>query len=373
MNDREACIVLNLLTGIGYSKYTALKSTMGIPSKIFEASVSDLESVKSIGKILSNRIFNWQKYVDLNKELELVKKAGVQIITILDEDYPAQLKEISDPPLCLYVRGKLNCPYETSVAIVGTRMITSYGRETTEFLTKELVYADWTVISGLAYGVDAVAHGCAVNCKGNTIAVLGGGLARLHPQDHTELARNIINTGGAVISEFPMEMPPTRQTFPMRNRVISGLSRGVLVIEAGNSSGALITTNFALEQGRQIFAVPGRINSPQSQGTNKLIKQGAKLVENIDDILSEFEFLPGLRKKIDKVDEVRDDNISTSQVVLSSDESLITNTILLEEKSVDNIAVETGLPPGQLLAVLQQMEIKKLIKQLPGKFYKKYS
>ena len=242
-----------------------------------------------------------------------------------------------------------------------------------EFLVSGLAYSNWTVVSGLAYGIDAVAHQTTVNANGTTVAVLGGGLARLHPQDHLDLARSIIEKGGAVISEFPMELSPTRKTFPMRNRLISGLCSGVIIIEAGFKSGSLITANFALEQGRLVFAVPGRANSPQSKGCNKLIKDGAVLIENVDDILNEFEFLPGVLSKKPDLNKVSKEDFQSTlsdRINLSTEENKVIKCLELEDKSVDTISSETEIPIEKILVVLLKLEMKKIITQLPGKRFK---
>ena len=372
MNDREACIILNLISGIGHARFSALCGKFGSPVNILNVSYNDLLQVSRFGENLAAKISNWQENVDINRELSLVDKAGVKIITICDAEYPTHLKEIPDPPLCLYVRGNLNCRLNNSIAIVGSRRITTYGREMTEFLASGLAYADWVIVSGLAYGIDAVAHQTAVNANGATIAVLGGGLARLHPQDHTALARSIIEKGGAVISEFPMELSPTRKTFPMRNRIISGLCSGVIVVEAGLKSGSLITANFALEQGRLVFAVPGRANSPQSKGCNKLLKDGAVLIENVDDIFNEFEFLPGIsNKKIPSCKKQEETiNILHDSIKLSSDENKVARCVELEDKNIDVISSETEIAIEKILVILLKLEMKKIIVQLPGKRFK---
>ena len=370
MDNREACIILNLLFGVGYTRFKALTDEFGSALDIFSVSENDLKSVAGVGKSLSNKIVNWEKHTDLQHEIELTVKAGVRVVTIYDNDYPKQLKEIPDPPLCLYVRGELSCQIENSIAVVGSRRVTSYGREMVEFLVSGLAYSDWTIVSGLAYGIDAIAHQTAVNSNGVTVAVLGGGLARLHPQDHIGLARNIIEKGGAVISEFPMQMSPTRQTFPMRNRVISGLCSGVLVVEAGVKSGSLITANCALEQGRLVFAVPGNANAPLSRGCNLLIKEGAVLTENIDDILNEFEFLPNISRQSDSDKVIKSSEQKIDGLGLSSEELKIIKSIELEEKSVDLISMETKIPIHKILGLLLKLEMRKIIVQLPGKIYK---
>lgn len=375
MNDKEATIALNLMTGLGFAKYNLLIEKFGSPSAIFQASKSNLSAINGIGEDLVETISNWQQKIDMDRELNLIKKADVKVITINEPEYPLQLKEIHDPPICLYVRGTLDSKYETSIAIVGTRKLTTYGQEMTEFLASGLAFSKWTIISGLAYGVDAAAHKAVVLAKGKTVAVLGGGLARLHPQDHLQLARDIVETGGAIISEFPMEYPPTRTSFPMRNRIISGLSRGVIVVEAGTQSGSLITASFALEQNRQVFAVPGNANSPMSQGCNKLIKDGAKLTENIADIFAEFEFLPGFDKQtMNLTNNGTNSNQATSpyQSGLKEEELAVIKCVELEEKTIDKISAETNISVGKLLAIMSKLELGKIVKQLPGKRFKKY-
>jgi len=371
MNNFETCVVLNLISGIGYIRFKALCEKFGSADSILNAKYKDLINIGNIGTKLAEKIVNWEKTVDLEKELNLIKKSGVKVLTICDDKYPYQLKETPDPPLCLYIRGELKAEFSNSIAVVGSRRITSYGREMTQFLTSSLAYAGWHIVSGLAYGVDAAAHQATIDSSGITTAVLGGGLARLHPQDNISLARNIIEKGGAVISEFPMELSPTRRTFPMRNRVISGLCCGVLVIEAGVKSGSLITAGCALEQGRMVFAVPGRANSPLSKGCNKLIKDGAILTENLDDILKEFEFLPGILSCINKSnDSIVNTNSISDKLVFTAEENLILECLELEEKNIDTISVETELPIGKLLALLVKLEMRKVIKQIPGKRFK---
>lgn len=371
MNDKEACILLNMVQGIGYAKVKAICDFLGSPRKIFEKDMGELKKINGLTEKTLNSIFEYQKDGKLNQELKLIEKASVKVISFLDDDYPSQLKEISNPPLCLYSRGNLNCSYDNTIAVVGSRMLTTYGREVIESIIAQLSYAGWNIISGLAYGTDAAVHRTVVNSNGITTGVLGGGLMKFHPQEHLELAEKMIEKNGAVISEFPMEMPPTRQSFPMRNRIISGLSKGVLVIEAGSKSGSLITANFALEQGRQVFAIPGRINSPQSKGCNTLIKNGAKLVESIDDILDEFELLPGFKITEKTNNEIpKLPNSVDNKITLSDDESKIILCIKNEEKSIDVISVETSIPLPTLLTLLMKLELKKQISQLPGKRYK---
>lgn len=371
MNKRDACIALNLLNGIGYNKFKLLEETFGSIEEVFSRSKESLAKVHGLGNKIIKDIIDLQNNLDrLEKEKELADKGEVRIITFYDDEYPSQLKEISDPPICLYIRGKMDFSLERTIAVVGSRRITHYGREMANFLASELAYSNWTVVSGLAYGIDVEAQKAVINAEGKTVAVLGGGLARLHPQDHIQLARDIVDKGGAVITEFPMEYSPTRKSFPMRNRIISGLSKGVIIVEAGDQSGALITANYALEQGRNVFAVPGNANSPMSKGTNRLIKQGAKLTENIDDIFEEFEILPNF-DQLDSQGRSDSENSDKDIKNLSENEQNIIKSIELEDKSIDQISVETNINMGELLPILMDLEMKQFIKQIPGKRYKK--
>jgi DNA processing protein len=292
---------------------------------------------------------------------------------VCSSDLPL-LAEIHDPPLCLYVRGELPDPELPALAVVGSRRVTPYGRRMAELLAGAAAQAGWPVISGLAYGVDAAAHEAAVAAGGLTVAVLGGGLARIHPQEHIPLAKRIAAGHGAVVSEFPMTFPPTRQTFPMRNRIISGLSRGVVVVEAGTKSGALITARTALEQGRQVFAVPGRADDPQSRGCNNLIRDGAKLTESFDDVIADFEFLPGFvpppAAAPAPAGEAEAGENDAPGLTAGTDEGKILALLAAEgECGADRIAAATGLATGPLLALLTELTLRRRIEALPGQRY----
>ncbi len=254
-----------MISGVGPARLACLVASCGSPSSVLERSAAELRSIQGIGEALAAKIASWRDSVDLDAELNMAERGGVRILVKDDPEYPPILKELRDAPICLYVRGALPDLESSSIAIVGSRRMSSYGRNMAQHIAESAAYAGWTVVSGLAYGVDAVAHQAVLNAGGKTIAVLGGGLARVQPQEHLPLAREISASGGAVVSEYPMEFPPNRRSFPMRNRIISGLSRGTLVVEAGLGSGALITAAAATEQGRAVFAVPGEIdNFPQA-------------------------------------------------------------------------------------------------------------
>ena len=370
MTDREAYIILNIISGIGPARVKSLCGHFGSVSSILQASSGELKSVQGIGNTLAEAISCWKNDSEHESEMKLAEKAGVEIITLADDEYPSVLKEVHDAPLCLYVRGQMPSDNDFMLGVVGSRRITNYGRSMSEHLSRAAAYAGWTVVSGLAYGTDAVAHKAVVDAGGRTIAVLGGGLARIFPQDHVPLAKSIIESGGAVISEFPMEFAPNRRSFPMRNRIISGLSKGVLVIEAGTVSGALITAKFALDQGRLVFAVPGQADNPQARGCNALIKQGAKLTESFDDIMEEFEFFPEFSRPANhKV--VDDHDVANEReepgLKLTEDEGRIIGLLKNGDASADSLVAETGMGAGKLLSLLMKMEMKKLISQLPGK------
>ncbi len=367
MNDRHAYIILNLINGIGYAKVKLLIESFGSAAAIFSQSTEELCRINGITGKLAAAIVNWREQVDLDGELEFAAKAGVTVITLADDNYPDILRNIYDPPLCLYVRGELPRFDERAIAVVGSRRVSNYGRKMARHLSESLAYAKWLIVSGLAYGVDAIAHQACLDAGGVTVAVLGSGLARIHPQDHIPLARDIVRQGGAIISEYPLNFPASRQSFPRRNRIISGLCTATLVIEAGIKSGALITANTALEQGRTVFAVPGQADNPQAAGCNRLIRDGAILTETIEDIVHEFEFLPGL-KDVGSV--ASSATVSTVNMAgLSPLEADIIKNLQAGERSLDELAELTAVDGGTLMGVLMKLEIEQLIIQLPGKIY----
>ena len=366
MTNQEACVILNLLSGIGPARLASLLAFCGEPAEIFRTSRQDLASVQGISEAMAEKISDWEKYVDLSRELDLAKRGGVEIITRGDEDYPELLSQIHDPPICLYVRGKIPAGISShSLAIVGTRAVTSYGQRMARHLAEAAAYSSFTVVSGLAYGVDVIAHQAALDAGGETVSVLGGGLARIQPQEHVPLAREIAHHG-AVISEFPMEFSPTRHSFPMRNRIISGLCRGTLVIEAGLNSGSLITASFALEQGRMVFAVPGQADNPQAAGCNRLIRQNAVLTETFDDILEEFDFLPGFGRNESMLQEDGIDDFfsdTDQEGAVSSEAAAILEFLQKGDAAVDEISAALDLPAGEISASLIGLELLRRVKK----------
>lgn len=363
MIEREATIVLNMIPGIGHVKYTALQEAFGSPSGVPGRSAEELREVPGIGPQLAERVAAWDWEGSLRKELELCDRAGVRIVTLWDEAYPEVLRSLYDPPLCLYVRGKLPPLPENAVAVVGTRRMTQYGARMTRMITEEAVAAGYTIVSGLAFGVDTVAHTATVEMNGITVAVLGGGLMRIHPQENVPLARRIVESGGAIVSEFPMMCPVSRTTFPRRNRIVAGMTRATIVTEAGIGSGALITAKLALDNGREVFAVPGHADNMQAKGCHKLIREGAELIETFGDVLDAFGvsvggFLPGLSP-----DEVGEGSVPydpDSPGDLSADEQRILKLLGERERSLEELAGETSFDTGRLLGVLMSLEMRML-------------
>lgn len=373
MTNREAYIVLNMISGVGSARFKALVAEFNEACKIFEQSIESISAIRGISKALAEKIIYWKKDLDLNAELEFAELSGTQIVTMADAEYPDILRGIYDPPLCLYLRGKLPDFSHNSLAVVGSRRATIYGRKMAKHLSEEAVFAGWKVISGLAFGIDAIAHQAAIDAGGITVAVLGGGLARIHPQEHLPLARDIIESGGALISEFPMKFPVSRQSFPRRNRIVSGLCQAVLIVEAGLKSGALITANLAMEQGKDVFAVPGHVDNPQAKGCHKLIKQGAKLTEDFNDILDDYDFLPGFARMEESCEESAADSkeiIAPSKTAnMSDDEYQIIKLLQGEAKSFDYLSEATKIQVSSLNALLTKMAMKMMLVQHPGKIY----
>ncbi len=382
MNDREACLILNMLS-VGPVRLAALQNLSPEPAGIFALPERDLLQVPGVNAALARKILHWEEQIDLDKELKLIERGGVKLLIQTDSDYPAPLKEIHNAPVCLYVRGTLPENLNSrSIAMVGTRNVTHYCETMGRRLAEAASYAGWVVVSGLAVGVDTIVHRATVNAGGKTVAVLGGGMARLHPQENLQLARDIVATGGAIISEFPMTMSPARYTFPMRNRIISGLTQGTVVVEAGLNSGSLITAALAIEQGKRVFAVPGNADSGNASGCNALIRKGAVLTETFEHILEEFDFLPGFDSIHPGL--VLQENSSSPEQPLwgagSSAESdiqlgpvaeSILTALKKEDMSLETLSVVTGESAQDLMASAIALEITSRIKRNPDGSYRR--
>ena len=366
MKSTEACIALNMLPTMGPVRLRKLLEVFETPERILSAKRSALRTIDGIGNEVAEQIANWESTVDLSAELERIREFGAEVITAESPTYPRQLREIHAPPIVLYVWGELTERDQHAIGVIGSRRTSHYGAECAKKLSYQLAYAGLTIISGLARGIDTAAHQGALAAKGRTIAVIGSGLTKLYPPENAALADKIRSGNGAVVSEFSMTVEPDRQTFPMRNRIISGWSHGILVVEAGLNSGALITASQAIEQGRSVYAVPGHINAPTAHGSNRLIQQGAKLVMDASDILDDLQILLPEKRKLPEIS-------ARPLPELSEDERRVYDAIHAAETPIDAIAAASNLPSATVSSALLRLELKHLVKQLPGKYFVKLS
>jgi DNA processing protein len=364
MNSTQACIALNMLPTVGPVRLRKLLEIFEEPQRVLAAKRSELRAAEGIGNEVADQIANWESIVDLAAELDRIREFDATVITQESPSYPKSLREIHAPPIVLYVWGELQERDHHAIGIIGARRTTHYGTESAKKLAYQLAYAGLTVISGLARGIDTAAHQGALAAKGRTIAVIGSGLSKLYPPENRGLAEKIRGGNGAIVSEFSMEIEPDRQTFPMRNRIIAGWSHGVLVVEAGLNSGALITASQALEQGRSVYAVPGHINAPSALGSNRLIQQGAKLVMDARDILDDLQILLPETKPSPEA-------AARTLPALSDEELRVYDAIESTETAIDDISRKCLLPSATVSSALLRLELKRLVKQLPGKYFVK--
>ena len=359
MSDLRNWIALSMLPEVGPVGARKLLSVFRSPEMIFNAGLNDLLSVEGIGINRAKNIKAFSAWRVVEEQIEKMEKAGIKAVSLDDPLYPEMLREIYDAPAVFYAKGDIQPEDKYSIAIVGSRKLTHYGRSVAETLSEDLASMGFTIVSGLARGVDSLSHKGALKAGGRTIAVLGSGIDVPYPPENKALMDNIAGSG-CVISEFPLGTPPDKENFPKRNRLVSGLSLGVLVVEAVADSGALITARYALEQGREVFAVPGNITSGNSEGTNALIKNGAVLVQKATDIVEELApVLKGFIRLKDKV-----------KIEVSDEEKALCNLLSGEPKQIDMISRESGLPASAVLAILLGLELKGAVKQITGKrFY----
>ena len=360
MTRTEAYIALNMVAHLGPVRLRKLLDRFHEPQRILRANRAELQAVEGLPVPAIEAILSWESENDLSSELRRISEYRATILTQEDHLYPRLLREIYDPPIVLYIWGEVLERDQHAIGIVGSRRTTHYGIECAKRLSYQIAYSGITVVSGLARGIDTAAHQGALAAKGRTIAVLGTGLHYLYPAENRALAEKI-SASGAIVTEFPMDTTPDRQTFPMRNRIISGLSFGLLVVEAGANSGALISASQAAEQGRSLYAVPGPIDRPTSFGSNRLIQQGAKLVMSVDDILEDLQTL------FPKPPEL----VASRPPDLEGDLLIIYKAIGPTETSIDTVIETSGLTAGVVSAVLLQLEMRRLVRQLPGKFFVK--
>ena len=349
--DIKYWLGFSIIPGIGRVKLAQLENYFSNLEDAWKATPADLKHA-GLDSSLINTITSGRSKISLAEEMEKIDHYGVKVLTWHDPDYPARLKEIYDYPPLLYVRGSLLPEDEWCLAVVGTRRVSVYGRQVTEEIVADLARNKITIVSGLAKGTDSIAHRSALDAGGRSIAIFACGLDIVYPSENATLARSLIQQG-ALISEYPLGTRPRVDNFPRRNRIMSGLSLGVLVIEAGETSGALITANRALEQNREVFAIPGSILSPASKGTNRLIQEGAKLVRSYTDILEELNLTAVAHQ------------IEMKGVIPASDtESLLLKQLGTEPTHIDEICRSSGLPVSTVSSTLAMMELKGLIKQM---------
>jgi DNA processing protein len=349
---------LKTVPRVGNRLFLHLIQRFGGPENVFSASREELLQVEGVNDRLASLIQGYKIPKEVEQDLALAEKNGVSIITFSDPDYPTLLRHIHDPPPVLYVRGRLHTD-SLNIAIVGSRNATSYGRGVTERLSSNLARRGFAVVSGMARGIDAAAHKGALAAGGKTIAVLGCGLDTIYPSENRSLFYRIAESG-AVISEFPFLTPPDARNFPVRNRIISGLALGTVIVEATQKSGSLITARLAAEQGREVFAVPGSVTSFKSMGTHRLIKQGAKLVEHVDDIIEELNIarpIPTIGTKEGPV------------IPLTPEEKKVIDELSPYPVHIDKLVRDLSLSAAQVSSLLLQLELKGLVTQSPGKLF----
>ena len=388
MTERDAYIALNMVKGMGVVTLRKAVSILGSAQKVFNCNTEELAQVRGVGITRAEMILEELRKVDWKKEKEYAESKSVKLITIIDEDYPELLKKISYPPIVLYVLGDTKVLNTPAVGIVGTRNPSLYGRAMTKKFAYGLAQRGVCVISGLALGIDTEAHSATLLGKGKTVAVVGSALDCLYPKDNIELARSIVRSGGAMISEYPFGILGSRQTFPMRNRIISGLSRGVLVVEAAMNSGSLITAERAMEQNRPVMAIPGRLDSELSAGTNRLISEGARLVETVDNVIDEMNSMHLYNLEVPShspthLQQNKEFSISAKgfenkerpkldkpKPKLDTIEQQLLEALGMEEMTADALIACSGVPPAQIGARLISLEMKGLINRYPGNVLK---
>jgi DNA processing protein len=361
--DLARWIALSRVEGLGCVGFKKLAEHFSDPTAALSAPAAALAEIHGLDKNVIDGLRNFSAWDEVEAEIIRAEKAAVKVVPFTDSTYPARLRMIADPPPLLYVKGDIRSEDERAVAIVGSRSASDYGRRVARDLCRGLASLGFTVVSGMARGIDGTAHGTALNAGGRTIAVLGSGVDRAYPAEHQQLYQRI-SENGAVISEFPLGTRPMAFNFPARNRLISGLSLGVVVVEATEKSGSLITAALALEQGREVFAVPGEVGSSRSRGAHRLIRQGAKLVETVDDILEEI--APQLAARRGNADGAVKRTLPRH---LGDEFQKI--FALFQERSlqIDEVIENSGYSPPRVSEILLELELQGYIKQLPGKKY----
>ena len=343
---------------VGPIRFISLVKHFGSPQRVLEASVREICKVEDVGEITASTIKSQVNYKEAERQVKILEKSGCGWMAFTDADYPKRLRQISDPPPYLFIKGSLTEADELAFALVGSRQATDYGKSITQKIASELVAKGITIVSGLATGIDSYAHKAALEAGGRTVAVLGCGLDIIYPSENKILAKKI-EAQGALVSEFLFGTEPIAENFPKRNRIISGLSLGVIVVEAPAKSGALLTAQYALEQNREVFAVPGNLGKKTSEGANNLIKQGAKLVTKGEDILEELNLATAVTAK----------EFKKQLPELAEQEKAIYQVLSAEPIHIDKLAQESNLSISETLTGLLNLELKGLVRQRSGKLF----
>lgn len=360
-------IALHLIDNLGAQRIRMLLQGVSHPQLIFRLERHELEQIHGIGSKTANDIVTFNEWDEVDRILEKTERIGAQIMTYWDDDYPTLLREIFDPPIMLWIKGDRRVLDTPSIAIVGTRKAGKYGRKMADKFARELVEHGLTIVSGLAYGIDGVAHRAAVKAGGKTVAVLGSGIDWIYPEDHIGLASKIAETGGAVISEFPLGSKPDMGNFPVRNRIVSGMSYGTLVAESGIDGGSMITAKSALDQNREVFVIPHALGHPNSVGCNSLIKRGmGKLVQNVKDILEEIKAHYDPEKSHNQV-EMASAKKGWESMDLDEFSVQICQALESHPLHIDALAEELETESHKLLPKLLELEMKGCITQKAGK------
>lgn len=361
MDKVEATLKLISINGLGPRKILSLHAQFPKIEDVFNASVKELCNVPGIDSKLAGKILSHDSQEVVASQIEVLDSSPFTIVTIFDKDYPEKLRNIYDPPIVLFKYGEFIDKDNDAIAVVGTRGPTTYGKEVTKKIVRGLVEQNLTIVSGFARGIDTEAHKAALNAGGRTIAILGNGIDRVYPPENRQL-KSMIAESGVYCSEFPFGTKPDAVNFPRRNRIISGLSLGVVVVEAGEKSGALLTAYYALDQNREVFAIPGRITDVKSRGTNYLIQKGAKLINDAEGILEEIESNRKFHTKPFQME---------INFKFEGEEEIIYNALSYEPVHIDDLAQKVGKSPSELLSLLLSLELKGAIRQLAGKMFTK--
>lgn len=363
-NEYAAWLALARVKGLSCAGFKRVAEHFADPRKVFSASEKELVQVQGLEKRAIQGLLAFSAWEEIKEELVRAFEAGVRIVSFTDRTYPPRLRLITDPPPFLYVKGDLKEEDGNCLAVVGSRSASEYGLRITRDLCQGLTSLGFTIVSGMARGIDGAAHEAALEAGGRTVAVLGSGVDVVYPLEHEGLYQQV-SQNGAVVSELPMGTPPLSFHFPARNRLISGLSLGVVVVEATEKSGSLITAGLALEQGREVFAVPGEAGASRSRGTHRLIRQGAKLVESVEDIVEEI--APQLRERSRSVTKDRPTSLPADT---SLEAQRIFELVLRGACQIDDLIQASALSPAKVSEILLDLEIRGFLKQSPGKMFR---